>query len=671
MPTYDCDDFRVTFTRVGSEQGIAAEYQVDATYGEGRTVGSRFRLPMSATRLEELVVNLGRSGIREIAPDDQQLVEADAETLGSELGNALFDDVIGPTYLEAQRLSAANDRGVRLTLSLGSTPELLSIPWELLYRRPRFLASQRHTPVVRYLEVGDVPAPLPIDGPVRVLGVVASPAGLAPLDVEGERARVEQALGPMIDRGLVELEWCDPARRRSLRQCLADGTFHILHFVGHSDFDANGDGFLYLIDRTGGPDPVNDSVLTALLGDQTSLRLVVLNSCKGARTTLTDPFSGIATSLVALGLPAVVAMQFSISDDAAIAFSEELFTSLIGRQYPIDAAVSEARKAVFTEVNEIEWATPVLFLRAVDAQLFEFAAEPAPIPLKVAPMPVIAVDTDEPAQHLDPPETPPPLRPPPPEGKSPRDRFGGSRSIAIAIALLVIAIGVVGWFARDRDAPSDAVTEPGTVESESPVPTEVVTKPVAPIVTLAPDPSPSATPVDPTCNGDPLPPPPLRSVEPEVSPAFAAAQHWADLVASIQPGADNSAIVSEIVESFPNGSIQSVRGADGFAGMEASYLLPVDASRSRDGTTTLDVAALVYDNATSATPCRTGLLCSRYVVSGDETIASWAFTAAPALESRYPYVDDRWIDPSAPSPFDESETVTDWFTGACADVAPR
>ena len=372
-------------------------------YGAGRTVTSTFSLPMTSGRLEEIVVNLGRSGLREIAPDDVQLAHTDALQLGTDLDAALFDDVIGPAYAEAERVAAVDRRGVRLTLSLGGTPELLGVPWEMLYRRRRFLASQRHTPIVRYLEVGDIPPPLPIDGPTRVLGVVASPSGLAPLDVADERARVAKALDGMIERGLVELEWCDPATPRSLRHCLADGTFHILHFVGHSDFDASGNGVLYLLDEDDGtPAPVTDNVLTALLGDQTSLRLVVLNSCKGARTSLTDPFSGIATGLVALGLPAVVAMQFSISDEAAIVFADELFTSLIGRQYAIDAAVSEARKAVFAEVNEIEWATPVLFLRTFDGLLFNFAAAPESIPLKVAPLSVIVVD-DSPTDPAPPP----------------------------------------------------------------------------------------------------------------------------------------------------------------------------------------------------------------------------------------------------------------------------
>ena len=99
-------------------------------------------------------------------------------------------------------------------------------------------------------------------------------------------------------------------------------------------------------------------MLANLVGDQVQLQLVVLNSCQGARTTMADPFAGVATTLIQSGVPAVVAMQFEISDDAAIVFAEELYTNLIGRQDPIDAAVAEARKAIFVEIDEVEWATP-------------------------------------------------------------------------------------------------------------------------------------------------------------------------------------------------------------------------------------------------------------------------------------------------------------------------
>ena len=109
-----------------------------------------------------------------------------------------------------------------------------------------------------------------------------------------------------------------------------------MHYVGHSDFTDEGNGVLFLEDENGSAVSVDETLFANLLGDQGSLRLVVLNSCEGARTTMTDPYAGVATTLVHLGVPAVVAMQFEISDEAAILFAEELYTNLIGRQDPLD-----------------------------------------------------------------------------------------------------------------------------------------------------------------------------------------------------------------------------------------------------------------------------------------------------------------------------------------------
>ena len=99
----------------------------------------------------------------------------------------------------------------------------------------------------------------------------------------------------------------------------------------------------------------------------------MFNSCDGARTTLDDPFASIATMLVQQGKSAVIAMQFEITDAAAKAFAEELYFSLIDRHYPIDVAVSEVR-IVMLDINQIEFATPVLFLRPGFVDLFNFAA---------------------------------------------------------------------------------------------------------------------------------------------------------------------------------------------------------------------------------------------------------------------------------------------------------
>jgi hypothetical protein len=70
------------------------------------------------------------------------------------------------------------------------------------------------------------------------------------------------------------------------------------------------------------------------------------------------------------GLPAVIGMQFEITDEAAITFAERIYTAL-AQSFPVDAALAQARKAIFAAGNATEFGTPVLFLRAAEARLFE------------------------------------------------------------------------------------------------------------------------------------------------------------------------------------------------------------------------------------------------------------------------------------------------------------
>ena len=380
MSRYQYDDFRLTFAgRDGDGYPLRAEHG-------GRHWNGQFVPPMSAGELEAAVLSVaarcrGAHVTRDVATGAPP--EVDAVELGHALATALFDGEIGFAYGAAvDAVDRREGRGLRLTLSLSDAPELLSVPWEFLYRRPTFLAVQPHLPLVRHVEVGPIVEPPVIDDAVRILGVIASPSDLAPLDVGAERRRVEQAVSAMHALGRVRVDWLEPATPRSLRQALRDERYHAIHYVGHSDFqthaDGSGEGLLFLEDPDSGRAARLDSTMLAnLLSDQVQLQLVVLNSCRGARTTLTDPFAGVATTLIQSGVPAVVAMQFEISDGAAIVFAEELYTNLIGRQDPIDAAVAEARKAIFVEVDELEWATPVLFLRDPEIQLFSFAVEAA------------------------------------------------------------------------------------------------------------------------------------------------------------------------------------------------------------------------------------------------------------------------------------------------------
>ena len=68
-------------------------------------------------------------------------------------------------------------------------------------------------------------------------------------------------------------------------------------------------------------------------------------------------------------IPAVIAMQFEISDEVAIVIAHEFYTALAAG-YPVDAALAEPRKAAFTGGNSAEWGIPVLYLRSADGRIF-------------------------------------------------------------------------------------------------------------------------------------------------------------------------------------------------------------------------------------------------------------------------------------------------------------
>jgi len=70
------------------------------------------------------------------------------------------------------------------------------------------------------------------------------------------------------------------------------------------------------------------------------------------------------------GIPAVIAMQFEVTDEAAITFAYDFYGALADG-YPVDAAIAEARKAIYAQGNDIEWGTPVLYMRSPDGRLFD------------------------------------------------------------------------------------------------------------------------------------------------------------------------------------------------------------------------------------------------------------------------------------------------------------
>ena len=336
--------------------------------GEAQT---DFTLPFSDEGLENLVLKVvgsigrARRKVRRIEPQESRLIE----DFGSQLFQAVFS---GPVRecLGRSRIAAENkDAGLRVRLRLPG--DLANIPWEYLYDDEYgFLGLDPRTALVRYLEMSAPVQPFPIRPPLRILTIVSAPTDIPEIDGEKEWGKLKDELDGLVRDEMVQLDRLETGTLAELLPPLRQNEYHVLHFIGHGGYDEEAhDGALAFEDEDRNTRLVTGRDLMQMISGHRSLRLVVLNACEGARSASDDPFGGVAQALVRRGIPAVVAMQFEISDPAALVFSPSFYQA-IAQGRPVDVATVEARKTMFARGHTVEWATPVLYLRSQDGRVF-------------------------------------------------------------------------------------------------------------------------------------------------------------------------------------------------------------------------------------------------------------------------------------------------------------
>jgi hypothetical protein len=363
--------------------------------GEGR---SEFRLPYDADQIGKVLSELGEavrggssSPLREAVRggSSSPLRKASpAATLtrpqqvGDELFNAVFSGPVLSLFERSMGMLHGSQRGLRVKIHIDpedpSLTQLASLPWEFIYRKDTrdFLNLSKFTPIVRYLDVQRPFAPLPLERPLRILVVISDPADYAGLNLERERNLIEKTWAK--HEG-IQVEFMENASILALQQRLVRRQYHVLHYMGHGAFDEySGQGVLVMQNEHGLGQLVDGSSLGVLLRDVRTMRLVFLNACDTAQTTRDqglDPFAGVASAMVMAGIPAVVAMQFPISDEGAILFSGT-FYPLLAQGDPVDVAVAEGRRAIrLGNSKTMEWGTPVLFMRAPNGDIFRVHAK--------------------------------------------------------------------------------------------------------------------------------------------------------------------------------------------------------------------------------------------------------------------------------------------------------
>ena len=314
-----------------------------------------------------------------------------------QVGATLYEEIFaGDASIQPTLRSLVRQQGPGLRFLINTTdaPELARMPWEFAYNRrdDDFIFSDVKSPVVRWLDLEQPLPTLRVEGPLKLLIAVATPEDRPELRVGEELAQLGDALGELAKGGVVQPLSLPHATLESLNQALIEERPHILHFVGHGEFVGD-DGVIVFEshDRPGTSDPIPGRRLAVLLRNHlASLRLVFLNNCLGAAVSRQDAFGGMAQSLIRRGVPAVVAMQFPISDPAAVALARVFYQGLAAG-HSVDAALTSARGFLFARGFEVEWGSPALYMRAADGRIFDFLpgsstavsedrALPAPLP---------------------------------------------------------------------------------------------------------------------------------------------------------------------------------------------------------------------------------------------------------------------------------------------------
>ncbi len=303
----------------------------------------------------------GRAGANapEAAPEPDRV--------GLDLYKTLFAGEVRDLLRDGLNWARMQRAPVRIQLQLDlQDPEaawIASLPWELMVDEThRPLALLREVTLVRALDINQPLLLRPFQPPLRVLFVMADPR--RNLDLAEERARIEKELADQ--KAHICPDFIEHATWVDFEERLQWEDYHVIHFMGHGDFE-NDTGVLIFEDGPKAGDEIG-----LLLSREPEVRLAVLNACRTAQVPRSGgqhAFAGVAAALVRAGVPAVVAMQFPVTDAAAIAFSRRLYGG-IARSYSIEEALGGARmKMRAAAEGGHEWATPVLFLRG-DGEIF-------------------------------------------------------------------------------------------------------------------------------------------------------------------------------------------------------------------------------------------------------------------------------------------------------------
>ncbi|HEV3263863.1 MAG TPA: CHAT domain-containing protein, partial [Gemmataceae bacterium] len=306
--------------------------------------------------------------------------------LGDSIGQVLFHGEIGLALTDAIKRAASASEEIELIVETAD-PQLLAIPFETARladgRVPALESGVRMVRRLAGLPEGHF-GPQP--GPLKILVAVGAPdEGTTPnavLDMERELQSILDAVEKARVYGNAYVRILNVGSLDEIRRALQEQSYHVLHLSGHGNA-----GVLDLEDEDGRRAPVTASDLAQAIRDSgNSVSLVFLASClSGAGNQET---ASLAQGLLQQGVPAVMAMQTSVTDNYATQLAAAFYANLASSDRPLASrALALARQQLERDRRKAlergehaapEYGTASLFLLGAETPILDRSLEFVP-----------------------------------------------------------------------------------------------------------------------------------------------------------------------------------------------------------------------------------------------------------------------------------------------------
>ncbi|MFX0183625.1 MAG: tetratricopeptide repeat protein [Candidatus Hodarchaeota archaeon] len=307
----------------------------------------------------------------------------------SQWGESLFSSVFGNNEASLFYHLAVDEGLENCELCISSKdPLFLNIPWEII-RDP--------TPGRGYLAplmggfyrqlIGHKTRKIPelTQSSFTVLLIISRPYGKQDIPYGTVARQIMEVVSPL--RPKIKLEILRPPTFDHFQNKLNRnrGRYQLVHFDGHGTFDIPSgssekpifsfgtelsSGCLVFENAKGEPDPIDSYRLGQAIATS-QVPIFVINACRSAREGQIDPFSSVASQLVAIGAKGVVAMNYNVHATASALFMFRFYERLI-QHYPLGEAVAAGRRILSSNLNREsiagmielqDWMIPTLYLQ--------------------------------------------------------------------------------------------------------------------------------------------------------------------------------------------------------------------------------------------------------------------------------------------------------------------